>query len=448
MTRVGGPARHRWALGLAVLVLLGIALATGLGAGAPARHLVLLSIDGLRPDFYLDESYPTPELRALVRAGSHARAAEPVFPTVTYPNHASIATGVRPARHGIAFNVLFEPNGTRGRWYEEAADLRAPPLWEWARAAGLRTAAVSWPSTLGAPIDLLLPERDYYARREPLGLLLAASTPGLYERLGVTPRAEIFRDIVRWDAFLAAVAVAIIRDARPHLLLVHLVQADYFQHRGREGAEVRPALGRLDAHVGTLRRALEDAGLGERSAMFVVGDHGFQDYQRTVFPNEILARAGLRRCPEAGSGWRATAHVAGGAAAVFVNPPDDAEAAAAAERALRQGAGSRYTVLPRPHLDGLGAMPGAALGIEAAPGYTVGGACGRGLVERSGAGGMHGFLPTRASMATGFVAAGDGVRSGVALERVRLVDVAPTAARLLGVTPPPVEGRVLEEILR
>jgi hypothetical protein len=51
-------------------------------------------------------------------------------------------------------------------------------------------------------------------------------------------------------------------------------------------------------------------------------------------------------------------------------------------------------------------------------------------------------------MATGFIAAGAGVRSGVALERIRVIDIAPTAARLLGLTPPAVEGRVIDEILR
>ena len=160
-------SRRRRAL-LSVLLL---ALAGGAAARAQetgARHLVLVSLDGLRPEFYLDDAYAAPELRALLRAGSHARAAESVFPTVTYPSHASIVTGVRPARHGVSFNVLFDPAGERGRWYEEAADLRAPPLWEWARAAGRRTAAVSWPSTLGARIDALLPERDYYVRRDAL----------------------------------------------------------------------------------------------------------------------------------------------------------------------------------------------------------------------------------------------------------------------------------------
>ena len=92
----------------AVLAVVLLALVAPLAFAAPAaRHLVLISIDGLRPEFYLDDAYAAPALRALVGAGSHARAVTPVFPSVTYPGHATIVTGVRPARHGIAFNRIW-----------------------------------------------------------------------------------------------------------------------------------------------------------------------------------------------------------------------------------------------------------------------------------------------------------------------------------------------------
>lgn len=432
---------------LLVSLLMLVLSAVGAG-GAEQHHLVLVSLDALRPDFYLDPSFPAPELRALAAAGSIARAAEPVFPSVTYPDHATIVTGVRPMKHGIGFNALFDPSSGRGRWYEEAADLRASPLWEWARTAGLRTAAVAWPVTLGARIDLLVPERDYYARADPLPLLQRAATPGLFERLGVTPDPEIFKNVLKWDAFLTATAVAMIREARPHLLLLHLVQLDYFQHRGGlDDPAVKTALGRIDAHIGAIRQAVEAAGLAQRTVIIVTGDHGFQDVRRTVYPNTVLARAGLGGCVGTDAPWRASAHISGGAAGVFVNPAGDADAVAAAEAALRKEAGTRYTVLTRADLDALAAMPGAALGLEAAPGYALSGSCGR-TIEGTGSGGTHGYLPSRASMATGFIAAGAGIRAGIVLDRIRLVDIAPTAARVLGVTPPAVEGRVLDEILR
>jgi arylsulfatase A-like enzyme len=427
------------ALALAVVGLLAAQ------AAAEARHVVIVSIDGLRPEFYLDGAFPAPALRGLVARGAHARAVDAVFPSVTYPSHASVVTGVRPMRHGVAFNNVFQPDGARGRWYEEAADLKVQPIWEWARAAGLTTAAVSWPATLGSSIDLLLPERDYYARREPLALLRAAVTPGLFRLTRVEPDVGIFRDVVRWDEFLARTAIAIVRESRPRLLLVHLVQLDHVQHRGgRDGADVAAAVGRVDAHLGDVVEALRAAGIAERSAVIVVGDHGFADFERLVAPNAALARAGLRGCPRPGPGWRATAHVAGGAAAVFVRP-GDADARARAESVLRVSAPGRYTVLTRAELDALGAMPGAALGLEAAAGWSVDGSCER--LTRGARGGMHGYLPGRPAMATGLVAAGAGVRPGAVLPHARLIDVAPTAARLLGIAAPDVEGRVLVELL-
>jgi type I phosphodiesterase/nucleotide pyrophosphatase len=429
-----------------------LAAALALGAGSapapPERGVVLITIDGLRPAFYLQPGWAAPELRELARAGAHALVAEPVFPTVTYPNHASIATGVRPVWHGIAFNTRFDPAAAPARWYDRAQDLRARPVWAWARAAGLSTAAISWPSTVGAAIDRLVPEQDYYARPAPLERLLRASTPGLFERLRLTPGPETFGDVTRWDAFLAATAVAIIRDAPPRLLLLHFVGLDMAQHRsGPDGEGVGPALERVDRHVGEVRAALRAAGIASRTAVVVAGDHGFAALHGLVFPNAILARAGLRPCPWAGDGWRATVHVAGTVGAVFVNPPGDADAVAAAEAALRAAAPGHYTFVARAQLDRLGALPNAAVfALEGTPGVGMGEACDRGITAAA-TGGGHGYLPSRPEMAAGFVVAGAGVRPGIVLDRIRLIDVAPTVARLLGVPAPPVEGRVLEEIL-
>jgi predicted AlkP superfamily pyrophosphatase or phosphodiesterase len=132
---------------------------------------------------------------------------------------------------------------------------------------------------------------------------------------------------------------------------------------------------------------------------------------------------------------------------VFVNGPDTAAAASAAEQALRREAGSMFTVLTRAQLDDLGAMPGAAFGLEAAPCFAFSRSC-EPSSTRASTGGAHGFLPSRPSMATGFIAHGAGVRPGVVIDRVHLVDIAPTAARLLGLVPPAVEGRVLDALLK
>ena len=176
------------AVALLVLVLLFAASPSGQGtpARAAARHVVLISIDGLRPDYYLPTAARrprTPALDALVQRGSWAEGVLSQFPSLTYPSHTSIVTGVRPARHGIVQNTIFAPDGG-GTWYFESSALRSAPIWDAARAAGLTTAGISWPVTVGARIDYLLPETNQAPRDSTwLDLMRRQSTPGLVDVL-------------------------------------------------------------------------------------------------------------------------------------------------------------------------------------------------------------------------------------------------------------------------
>ncbi len=294
-------------LPLLLLFILVTACATPLSTDQPpARHVILISIDGLRPEFYLDSGYPAPILRKLAASGARAQTVEPVFPSNTNPSHATILTGLRPNRHGIIFNVRFEPDGTRGGWYEDASELRAASLWMWARTAGLRTASINWPTTHFAQIDLLVTGGDYPANEAGLAKLTQATTTGLFSLARVTPSVAALKDDVTWDALMAATAAGLVRRAQPHLLLLHFDQTDHFQHQhGRDADEVKRAVGRVDGHLASILEAVSDAGLSSRTAVVVTGDHGFSNIRQEVFPNYLLARAGLRVGPPPSSSIRA-----------------------------------------------------------------------------------------------------------------------------------------------
>jgi hypothetical protein len=132
-----------------------------------------------------------------------------------------------------------------------------PTLWDAARAAGLTTAGVSWPVTVGAPIDYLLPETNQAPRDTTwLDLMRQQSTPGLVdavvERLGgFEPNAN--RDYAQRDRFSTAAAAVILERHKPNLLLVHLVEADGAQHQHGPGlARGARGPGRVDAALGAL----------------------------------------------------------------------------------------------------------------------------------------------------------------------------------------------------
>lgn len=100
----------------------------------PIHHVVLVTIDGLVPDAYLHpeaHGLQIPTLRRIAREGASSDGARSAFPSVTYPAHTSMVTGVWPARHGIFTNRAHDPtesNQDGWRWYAE--DLRVAPVWQ------------------------------------------------------------------------------------------------------------------------------------------------------------------------------------------------------------------------------------------------------------------------------------------------------------------------------
>ena len=210
-----------------------IAALLGLGAaapqaGEPCEHVVIVSIDGLRPEFYRDaETAPT--LTALASAGARAGAVESVFPSSTYPAHASIVTGVRPARHGIQANTTWTEQGSTRDWYWYAKDLRARTLWQAAREKGLKVAITYWPTTVGAAADLLLGEIWDPDGKDTIRRLASSATPGLLPELALgvgIPQEKIASDRAAIDAFVSRAAAYVFKKHRPGLQLVHLLNVD------------------------------------------------------------------------------------------------------------------------------------------------------------------------------------------------------------------------------
>lgn len=425
---------------------------------AGARHVVLISIDGFRPALYLDpgrEGVRLPTLMALRDAGSFADGVEVAAPSMTYPSHTTVATGVRPVRHGIVSNTRFDPPAGSPAWYYEFAAMRATPIWDLARMRGLVTAGASWPVTVGATMDALYPESNQAPPDESwLARARRESTPGLVDAVaaglgGFGENAN--RDATERDRFTAAVAAHIIRTVRPHLLLVHLMETDTTQHADGPGSPAsRAAIERIDGHVGAIVRATEEAGIRARTAVVITGDHGFSRVHALVQPNVILRDGGWLTTNARGrvDAWQAAAH----ATAIRLRDPGDRALAARIERRFRELADGRFRgifrVVGREELDALGAYPEAAFFIEPSEGYYVSdGVVGDAVVTATTRRGAHGFLPTEARMRTGLIVSGDGIRPGVPLPLVRQIDIAPTVARLLGFEMPDAEGLPLVGVL-
>jgi predicted AlkP superfamily pyrophosphatase or phosphodiesterase len=426
---------------------------------APAQdpkveHVVLVSIDGLRPDFYTGD-FDAPVLKSIASEGAHAKGVESVFPSSTYPAHASIVTGVRPWKHGIAANTTWSEAGTTRDWYWHAKDLKARTLWQAAREKGRKVAITYWPTSVGAEADWVLGEIWDPDGKETAKRLHAASTPGLMVELSLAlgiPAEKIAGDKVEIDRFVAAAAAYMFRRYRPNLQLVHLLNVDEVQHRQGRGADaVREAVKLQDANLARIRKAVADSGLADRTALIVVGDHGFTDVSRQIHPNALLAEHGFLELEEGRlKSWRALTRSSGGSAAIHVRDRKDVPAVTDLFRRAASVSGETlYTVLERPELDRLGSNPEAALALDPADGWAFSGALGTKFIDGvPTVKGNHGQLPSRPELRTGFAACGAGIRAGASVGQMSLIDVAPTVAKLLGLDLPDAEGVPVGALLK
>jgi len=426
-------------------------------AREPARQVVMISIDGLRPEIYLEPSelgLSVPNLVRLSQQGSSATRMIPVFPSVTYPGHTTLVTGAYPARHGIVANYKHD-----GEWYLQSDDIKTETLWQAARRKGLTVAIVTWPASMGADVDYLIPENLASGVSDVAPLIRAGSTPGLFEQMEGEfgpvhiPPIENEAGGEQLDQMTARFAAGILLRYRPNLLLVHFLNADHQQHTyGPASAEALRAFEGVDRKVGELVQASRDAGILGETTFFIVGDHGFVPVHTNINVNGFLLDIGFGKVEPDGSvdSSEVLALPFGGGAAFYLKQLGDEATAGRLATAVKNELEKRYSgrveFISRDELDGLNALPGAAFALVASAGYMFTSAPGSMTLMPSKARGMHGYLPEDAGMATGLIISGRGVPPGGSLGVVRMVDVAPTIAALMGLELKGAEGNPIDGV--
>jgi predicted AlkP superfamily pyrophosphatase or phosphodiesterase len=446
--------RHRWALSRILFYMLNmlkrILTLCAVAAVVHAQHtpVLLVSVDGLRPDYLLQADrygLKIPHLRRMLAEGAHATGVHGVLPTVTYPSHATLVTGVSPARHGICANTTFDPEGRNYEgWYWYAADLQVPTLWDEARNAGLTTANMQWPVTAGAAIDFNVPQYWRAGTADDHKLLRLLSTPGLLELLehdteSLTDGAD---ESIDGDQRRAKAAVRLLELKRPGFMTVYLASLDNVEHEhGPFSAEANATLEQIDALIGRLRTAA-----GALTVVSVVSDHGFLKVDKEVHLLTAFRQHGLLDADEAGhvKSWQATAWFSGATAAIRINPqaPSGTQERVGGllEELVKDANSGLARVLSGDEVKRLGGCQAAAFLVELKPGFMFGSETGGPLVTNSKLRGMHGYLADRNEMNSTFLIAGPGVPAGQTLGEIDMRDIAPTLAGILGIRLSEAEG--------
>ena len=432
--------RAFFALSLLLLVIAG-------RERAHAAPVLMISVDGLKPEYVLDadaHGLKIPFLRSLLRDGAYARGVTGVWPTVTYPSHTTLLTGVAPAEHGIYNNLEFDPKNTfANAWYWYAQRIRAPTLWQAAHEAGLSTASIGWPVSVGATaVDFLIPEYWRVARLTDVDpsdalLLEAISRPeGLLQKMQAClgPYMRGNDPSPPGDEIKTRYALDILKTQKPKFMTIHLSSLDEEQHgHGPFSAEANADLEVIDGQLAQLFAA--SRANDPKAITLVVSDHGFVQITHKVNLMQPFLRAGL---VQSGGSWKAQPWSGSGMAAVMLHDPTDAQTRAQVRDLLHTIQADPNNgiaeVLERDAIQQRGAFPDAAFLIVMKLGYyALADATSPMVSDVQGTPGSHGFSPEYPEMRAAFFIEGSGIARGRDLGLIDMRQIAPTVAQLLGV---------------
>lgn len=431
-----------------------------------SRHVIVISEDAL---VYEDlETLKTlPNFSRIWERTARVDRVLSVYPTITYPCHVTMMTGVYPDRHGVVNNEQAIMGMAKAPWHHYRSAVKAPTIFDYAKAKGLTTAAVFWPVTGGDPaidylVDEIWPQSPQETVRECF--VNSGSSPEVMAKV-VEPNLHMIENRCRvhphCDAFMHACACAIIRQFAPNLLMLHPANIDAYRHQtGVFSTRVTQGLYEIDMWFGDILNACEDAGILDETDFFIVSDHGQLGISRTISPNVILAEHGLIDVAADGSvaGWRAFAKSAALSAHVYLRDPDDREVYERTYAVLNwmqaQEVYGISRVFTRGEVQSAHRLSGDFSFVLETDGYTsFTNEWQRPLVRRLDASdyrfgrATHGHLPEKGPQPTLF-AFGPHIQAGAVLARARLVDEPLTFARVLGLDMPDTDGRALEALLR
>ena len=372
-----------------------------------SAYVVLISVDGFHPD-YLDR-FDLPHFKRAMARGARARAMTPVFPSLTFPNHYSLVTGLYPERHGIVANSFYDPQFDRayslsdrgavsdGVWY------RGEPIWVTAERQGMVSACFFWPGSEAA---------------------IAGVRPTFWNAYDASiPNDDRVRTVLDW--------LQLPPDRRPHLITLYFSELDSASHRGPlDSPDVERAAQSLDRSIGLLLDGVDSLPIRDQVYLVITSDHGMVETSpaQTVRLDSILDPAGIR---VGFSGPVTSLHV-GGDAARARHLRDRVNARLEHGRAwLREELPEHYHFRADPRAGDVVVIMEESWRLTTSDRDSTGGPFG-----------MHGWDPALPSMQALFLVTGPDITPGLVLPRVDNVDVYPLLAELLGLTPAPgIDGR-------
>ena len=268
-----------------------------------ANNLIVLSFDALQSSD-LDILLTLPHFAKIANKISFVRSNYEIYPTLTYPIHASIITGVYPEKHGIFHNQkpTFDPANPvwsvlGERWYFEKNDLKVPTLVDACLDKGRSVATILWPSTAGEKRGVNLPQiwTGQNKNVDKKQFYEDACSANIFEKYYNNYFSYYnIENLIDSLTYGIEIALDVLSAYRPNLLLGYVYYMDHVRHLyGDKTIETAECLRQLDIILGRFLQTALNIGILDQTNFVILGDHGQIDIENLCYLNVLLHERGL-----------------------------------------------------------------------------------------------------------------------------------------------------------
>ena len=426
------------------------------------KYVIVISFDAVSEED-LEFLSKQPNFSKLIKNGALIKNVESVYPSLTYPAHATIVTGKYPKNHGVINNTVLDFKNDNPDWYWYRKYIKGDTIFDLAEKSGMKTCSILWPVTARSKITYNMPE-VFCTKRYDNQILKSALAGSKIYQVNMNKRFGYLRQGMEepyLDNFATEVAKKTIRELKPNLILLHLIDSDSQKHKyGIENKKVIESLKRHDERLGEIIESLKLAGIYEDSTIIALGDHSQINVNNVIKLNSILMKNDLINVNgNKIKSYKAIAKSCDGSSYIYLKNKNDVETRKKVRDILNELKNKYSNVIEEVYnneeIKNLGADINASFMIEAKRGYYfIDDFLGKAIevIDESSKikhklRASHGYLPSRDNYKTFFIAYGKTIKKGVVLEKGKLINHGPTIAKILDIDLRDCDGIVEERIL-
>ncbi|WP_294125051.1 ectonucleotide pyrophosphatase/phosphodiesterase [uncultured Clostridium sp.] len=426
------------------------------------KYVIVISFDAVSEED-LEFLSKQPNFSKLIKNGALIKNVESVYPSLTYPAHATIVTGKYPKNHGVINNTVLDFKNDNPDWYWYRKYIKGDTIFDLAEKSGMKTCSILWPVTARSKITYNMPE-IFCTKRYDNQILKSALAGSKIYQVNMNKKFGYLRQGMEepyLDNFATEVAKKTIRELKPNLILLHLIDSDSQKHKyGIENKEVIESLKRHDERLGEIIESLKLAGIYEDSTIIALGDHSQINVNNVIKLNSILMKNDLINVNgNKIKSYKAIAKSCDGSSYIYLKNKNDVETRKKVRDILNELKNKYSNVIEEVYnneeIKNLGADINASFMIEAKRGYYfIDDFLGEAIevIDESSKikhklRASHGYLPSRDNYKTFFIAYGKTIKKGVVLEKGKLINHGPTIAKILEIDLRDCDGIVEERIL-